>query len=851
MGLRNGIRLLGGRATAVLVAVALAVTGLLAVPSSAYADEDGAGECIVGTSTIRQCFGRDVAAKVVRALQAQGVGTTLRDTSVLSQAYADMVKALNLPDAPHIKNLEKLTNLEELTLTDASTPSEEFAVLRSLKKLTKLTLAAKQFKNIEYLDQLHNLKDLSIKKFAGEDKFDLLPRYSPGLERLRLETCKIGATVYDAWLADSTKPKSNIAWIAQLHNLTSVSLSDNDIQDPSGLGALTSLKELNLDSNHIIDISSLSSLLTQLDAFSADEQVCQYPDYQVSNPGESYKIYDAVVADGNPKTYAPITGSDPVGGDVNIREGYVEWRSPKADIHGLGFSALVGGSKNFKFEGFVNQVVKVKVIFFDVDGTTEIGSEVIGTPSSVPFPTRSKVGYTPCWQKDGVTGCLPTDYKFDSASEVKLTWVAKKYKATFVTHKSDVSNPPDQVIEYDGKVTAPEDPKSHGYDFKGWSLNENGAGSNYDFANTLVTGDVTLHAQWEKHKFNVDFKDSVGGSTLADRQSVPFQEHASAPTAPTKVGHTFKGWTLDKEGKHPFDIANDPVTDDIVLHAQWDVNKYDVKFETGSPSVAAPPVQSVDYNGTAKRPADPVRPGYVFEGWGRNEDGTDPYPFDDAVTNTITLHAKWKKAKVHFDEQNGTPVFTTEPADNGIPGKPANPVREGFEFVGWSLSKDGSTPFNFDSALPDGTTVYGIWKRIVHPVQFDTQGGSNVSSQSVAHGDLAFKPADPVRKGYRFKGWTSDPEGHDPFDFSARVISARKAYAQWEKVDDPVGENSKNDPARHAFNSKKGPSTFRGALAHTGVGVLAVLVMVVALLAAGVALVLIRKRKDDEPNSSK
>lgn len=178
-------------------------------------------------------------------------------------------------------------------------------------------------------------------------------------------------------------------------------------------------------------------------------------------------------------------------------------------------------------------------------------------------------------------------------------------------------------------------------------------------------------------------------------------------------------------------------------------------------------------------------------------------------------------------------------------------MREGFEFVGWSLSKDGSTPFNFDSALPDGTTVYGIWKRIVHPVQFDTQGGSNVSSQSVAHGDLAFKPADPVRKGYRFKGWTSDPEGHDPFDFSARVISARKAYAQWEKVDDPVGENSKNDPARHAFNSKKGPSTFRGALAHTGVGVLAVLVMVVALLAAGVALVLIRKRKDDEPNSSK
>jgi uncharacterized repeat protein (TIGR02543 family)/LPXTG-motif cell wall-anchored protein len=883
MGLGNGVRWLGERAAAVFVAVALAVAGLLAVPSSAYADDDGSGECIVGTSTIRQCFGSNTSAAVVKALKNQGARPMLRDTDVLSQTYVDMLKTLNLSNPPHIKNLEKLTNLEELTVTGNSMPSEEFAVLRSLTKLTKLTLQSGQFKNIEYLDQLHNLKDLSIKQFRGEDKFDLLTRNSPGLEHLILEDCGIGMTAYAAWRADPTKPKSNIAWIAQLHNLTSVSLKANDIQDPSALGALTSLNELNLDSNHILDISSLTGLMPQLNAFSAVDQICQYPDYQVSNPGESYKLYDAVVADGNPKTYAPITDFGPEAGVEKTGEGYVEWSSPKAERYGLSFSASVGGPKGFKFEGFVNQDVKVKVTFLDVDGTTEIGSGVIGAPSGVTFPTKSKVGYTPCWQMDGVTGCLPTDYQFDSASHVKLTWVAKKYKATFVTHKSDAGNPPDQVIEYDGKVTAPEDPKSHGYDFKGWSLNENGAGNNYDFANTLVTGDLTLHAQWEKHKFNVDFKDSVDGSALANRQSVPFEEHASVPVAPTKTGHTFKGWTLDKEGKHPFDIANDPVTDDIVLHAQWDVNKYDVKFETGVPSVAAPPMQRVDYNGKAKRPADPVRPGYVFDGWGRNEDGTDPYPFDAAVTDAITLHAKWKKAKVHFDEQNGTPISTTEPADNGVPSKPADPVREGFEFVGWSLNKDGSAPFNFDSPLPDGTTVYGIWKRIVHSVQFDTQGGSNVSSQSVAHGDLASKPADPVRQGYRFKGWTSDPEGHDPFDFSARVMSARKAYAQWEKVDDPAGTgskdglagtnsgddtvathpkgdsanskgdsaNSKGDAARHDPNSKKGPAVFGSVLAHTGAGVLAALVVGVTLLAAGVTLVLIRKRKADGPDGNK
>jgi uncharacterized repeat protein (TIGR02543 family) len=667
MGVKNVIRPLGERAAVVFVVVALAVAGLLAVPSSAYADDDGSGECIVGTSTIRQCFGSKTSAAVVKALKRQGAPPTLRDTEVLSQTYVDMLKTLNLSNPPHIKNLEKLTNLEELTVTGNSMPSEEFAVLRSLTKLTKLTLESGQFKNVEYLDQLHNLKDLSIKHFSGEDKFDLLTRNSPGLEHLSLEDCGIGTTAYDAWLADPTKPKSNIAWIAQLHNLTSVSLTENGIQDPSALGALTSLNELNLDSNHILDISSLTGLMPQLNAFSAVDQICQYPDYQVSNPGESYKLYDAVVADGNPKTYAPITDFGPEAGVEKTGEGYVEWSSPKAERYGLSFSASVGGPKGFKFEGFVNQDVKVKVTFLDVDGTTEIGSGVIGAPSGVTFPVVSKPGYSPCWRMDGVAGCLPTDYRFDSASHVKLTWEANKYSARYDTQLPGVAAPADQVVEQDGRVTAPADPVAHGYDFKGWSLNADGSGGRFDFANTPVTGDVKLYAQWEKHKFNVDFKDSVDDSALAARQSVPFQEHASVPAAPTKTGHTFKGWTLDKEGNHPFDIANDPVTDDIVLHAQWDVNKYDVKFETGSPSVAAPPMQSVDYNGKVTRPADPVRPGYVFDGWGRNEDGTDPYPFDAAVTGNITLHAKWKKV----DDPVGTGA-NDDPAGTGSKDDPSD-----------------------------------------------------------------------------------------------------------------------------------------------------------------------------------
>lgn len=58
----------------------------------------------------------------------------------------------------------------------------------------------------------------------------------------------------------------------------------------------------------------------------------------------------------------------------------------------------------------------------------------------------------------------------------------------------------------------------------------------------------------------------------------------------------------------------------------------------GGSDVAA---QTVTYNGTAARPADPTRSGYTFDGWYSDEGLSTVYDFSAPVTSDITLYAKW------------------------------------------------------------------------------------------------------------------------------------------------------------------------------------------------------------------
>ena len=128
-----------------------------------------------------------------------------------------------------------------------------------------------------------------------------------------------------------------------------------------------------------------------------------------------------------------------------------------------------------------------------------------------------------------------------------------------------------------------------------------------------------------------------GGSAVAS-QTIVDNGTATTPTAPTKTGYTFAGWYTDAGCTNSYDFLT-AVTESITLYAKWTVNTYTVTFNTDGGS--AVDSQTVNYNSTATTPTEPTKTGYTFAGWYTDAGCTNSYDFLAAVTESITLYAKW------------------------------------------------------------------------------------------------------------------------------------------------------------------------------------------------------------------
>ena len=111
---------------------------------------------------------------------------------------------------------------------------------------------------------------------------------------------------------------------------------------------------------------------------------------------------------------------------------------------------------------------------------------------------------------------------------------------------------------------------------------------------------------------------------------------------------------------------------------------------------------------------------------------------------------------------------------------------EGYVFLGWYTDPE---LMNLTNPVEDGyempatdLTLYAKWERKDLLVQFDSQGGSPVESQSVAYNTSAEEPQEPTRAGYRFMGWYTKEVGGERWTFDRLVAEDTTLYARWESV---------------------------------------------------------------------
>ncbi len=307
----------------------------------------------------------------------------------------------------------------------------------------------------------------------------------------------------------------------------------------------------------------------------------------------------------------------------------------------------------------------------------------------------------------------------------------------------------------------------------------------------LVIAAILVAMGLGKKTYKVSF-DSNGGSTV-EMQKVKDGKTAEKPKNPTKNGYTFAGWYLDDK---EYDFSS-KVTKDITLKAHWNSGDnvtvtFDAKNDTSTSKVV------VEKTGKVSKPSDPTREGYTFVEW--QLDGKK-YDFSKEVTNDIVLTAVWKKSdgndtetdkdtvKVTFNSNGGTKVSTKTVKINEKVSKPKDPTRSGYTFKGWNL--DGKT-YNFNNKVTKNITLTAVWekknndtpvvKEEKYTVSFNSDGGSNVSAQTVNKGANASKPGNPTREGYTFVEWQLDGKA---YDFGSAVSKDITLKAVWKK-NEPV-----------------------------------------------------------------
>ena len=241
--------------------------------------------------------------------------------------------------------------------------------------------------------------------------------------------------------------------------------------------------------------------------------------------------------------------------------------------------------------------------------------------------------------------------------------------------------------------------------------------------------------------FTVTF-DSNGGSDVAALE-VAKKETATKPADPTKEGYDFVGWYIGEE-EYAFST---PVVDNITLTAKWEAKEYTITFNANGGSAVA--ALKVKYNEKAAKPADPTKEGYSFLGW---YNGETAYTFSESVKSDLTLTAKWEEKEyvVSFDADGGNDVASQTIKFNGKAEKPADPVKEGFKFLGWY---NGDVAYTFEEAVTADVTLKAKWEEIKkYTVKFVVDG-EVIATETVEEGKSATAPTAPKIEGKSFVKW--------------------------------------------------------------------------------------------------
>ena len=336
-----------------------------------------------------------------------------------------------------------------------------------------------------------------------------------------------------------------------------------------------------------------------------------------------------------------------------------------------------------------------------------------------------------------------------------------KVKITFINEDEDS----EVEIEYNSKVTEPENPTKAGHTFKGWYDGDN----KFDFE-TLIKEDIALTAKYTMNTYNITYK--LNGGNANNPSTYQIIDLPLAISNPEKTGYDFAGWK-DSDGN---DLEKDLVItdklEDINLEAFYTPTNYTITYnditDAERASLNNRETYTVEDVFTLSNPADRYdeesEATLRFAGWKDDNDNISKTIKIEQATGNKTYTAIWINVNpgeylITYNLDGGTVSGTNPNKYMKITEtfELINPTKNGYEFIGW-IGSNGTTASKTvkveqgSTGDKEYTAVFAIK---TYQLTYEYDGGTvspnNYDSYRVNETIELIRPTKP---GYNFIGWT-------------------------------------------------------------------------------------------------
>ena len=144
-----------------------------------------------------------------------------------------------------------------------------------------------------------------------------------------------------------------------------------------------------------------------------------------------------------------------------------------------------------------------------------------------------------------------------------------------------------------------------------------------------------------------------------------------------------------------------------------------------------------------------------------------------------------------FNTDGGSSISNQVIEEGKTVQKPNDPIKEGYTFKEW---RENGVLYNFNDKVMSDITLDAIYTKDApkeYIITFNTDGGSNIPSQTIEEGNTVQKPSNPIKEGFEFIRW--ELNGTE-YNFNAPVTKnmTLKAVYKVVEIPEPVEEPIEN-----------------------------------------------------------